>query len=127
MIAPLVPVITLDGPSASGKGTIAQIVAARLGFGYLDSGAIYRALAWQVLQKGQAAADEDCVAHWADGLDLRFDGGEVWVGQEEVGDAIRTVEVGTLASKLAALPKVRAHRSDCSSKTKAATRNTMSI
>lgn len=104
----IVPVIAVDGPSASGKGTVAARVAQALGFHYLDSGAIYRVTAYAAQQRGVALDDEDGLARLAAMLDLRFDGVEVWLDGVAVGDAIRTEEVGRAASKIAALPALRA-------------------
>ncbi len=103
-----VPVIAIDGPSASGKGTVAALVAKTLGFHYLDSGAIYRVTAFAALNRGGDLADESGLADLARGLDLRFDGVEVYLDGQPVGDAIRTEEAGRAASKIAALPALRA-------------------
>ena len=103
----LPPVITIDGPSASGKGTIAQRVAQRLGFHYLDSGALYRLIAWAGLKAGIADSEETRLAHLADTLDVRFDGEQVYNNQELVTDAIRSEAVSAAASRVAALPAVR--------------------
>ncbi|HEX8979441.1 MAG TPA: (d)CMP kinase [Parasulfuritortus sp.] len=103
-----VPVIAIDGPSASGKGTVAALVARELGFHYLDSGAIYRVTAYAALNRGVALDDEAALAGLARCLDLRFDGVEVYLDGEPVGDAIRTEEAGRAASKIAALPALRA-------------------
>ena len=102
------PVIAIDGPSASGKGTVAALVAKQLGFAYLDSGAIYRVTAFAALNRGVDLADEAGLAALARGLDLRFDGVEVYLDGQPVGDAIRTEEAGRAASKIAALPALRA-------------------
>ncbi len=103
-----ISVITMDGPSASGKGTVAARVAQALGFHYLDSGAIYRVTAYAAQQRGVALDDEAGLAQLAAGLDLRFDGVEVWLDGKAVGDAIRTEEAGRAASQIAALPALRA-------------------
>ena len=103
-----IPVIAIDGPSASGKGTVAQLVAQALGFHYLDSGALYRLLALAASRRGVSFDDEDGLARLAEGLAIRFEGGEVWLDGEQVGDAIRTEECGNGASKIAAYPLVRA-------------------
>lgn len=102
------PVIAIDGPSASGKGTVAARVAATLGFHYLDSGALYRVTAYAAEAGGLALDDEAAVAALARGLDLRFADGEVYLAGRAVGDAIRTEEAGRGASRVAALPAVRA-------------------
>ena len=101
------PVIAIDGPSASGKGTVAALVAQALGFHYLDSGAIYRVTAYAAQQAGVDLADEAALAKLALGLDLHFMGGEIYLNGQAVGDAIRTEEAGRAASKIAALPALR--------------------
>jgi cytidylate kinase len=102
-----VPVITIDGPTASGKGTVATRVAERLGFHLLDSGALYRLTALQALRTDTDLADEQAVATVGAQLPVRFVGGEILLAGEDVGHAIRAEEVGNLASKIAALPAVR--------------------
>lgn len=101
------PVIAIDGPSASGKGTIAQQVARALGFHYLDSGALYRLVGLAAVRAGAALDDEPAVAAIAAGLDATFRDGEVWLGGERVDQAIRTEAVSAAASRVAALPQVR--------------------
>ena len=103
-----IPVIAIDGPSASGKGTVAALVAQALGFHYLDSGALYRVTAFAALRAGVSLEDEAALAELAMGLDLSFDGVEVYLNGEAVGDAIRTEEAGRAASKIAAMPVLRA-------------------
>lgn len=103
-----VPVITIDGPSASGKGTVAERVAAALGFHFLDSGALYRLTALSAMKHGVALDDEARVAELAAHLPASFRSGAVWLADENVTDAIRAEAVGEGASKVAALPAVRA-------------------
>lgn len=103
-----IPVITIDGPSASGKGTVAERVARALGFHFLDSGALYRLTALSALKAGVALDDETGVARLAAALPARFHDGAVWLVDENVTDAIRAEAVGEGASKVAALPAVRA-------------------
>ncbi len=103
-----IPVIAIDGPSASGKGTVAALVAQALGFHYLDSGAIYRVTAYAAQRAGVSLDDEQALAALAQGLDLRFDGVEVYLAGAPVGNAIRTEEAGRAASKIAAMPVLRA-------------------
>ncbi len=103
-----IPVIAIDGPSASGKGTVAQLVAEKLGFHYLDSGALYRLLALAASRRGVSFEDEEKLARLAEGLAIRFENGEIWMDGERVGDAIRTEECGNGASMIAAYPRVRA-------------------
>lgn len=102
-----IPVITIDGPTASGKGTVAHKVADRLGFHLLDSGALYRLTALSALRRGTALNDEHALAKVAEHLTIRFNGGHVYLGTEEVSHAIRAEEVGNTASRIAALPAVR--------------------
>jgi len=103
-----IPVITVDGPSASGKGTVAERVARALGFHFLDSGALYRLTALSALKRGVALDDEPAVAALAVELPASFRDGAVWLSEENVTDAIRAEAVGEGASKVAALPTVRA-------------------
>ena len=103
-----IPVIAIDGPSASGKGTVAQLVAEKLGFHYLDSGALYRLLALAASRRGMSFEDEEKLARLAEGLAIRFENGEIWMDGERVGDSIRTEECGNGASRIAAYPRVRA-------------------
>jgi CMP/dCMP kinase len=103
-----IPVITIDGPSASGKGTVAERVAAALGFHFLDSGALYRLTALSAMRQGMALDDEAGVAALAAALPATFRDGAVWLAGENVNDAIRAEAVGEGASKVAALPAVRA-------------------
>lgn len=103
-----VPVIAIDGPSASGKGTVAQRVAGQLGFHYLDSGALYRLLALAAVRHGLALDDEGAVSALAQRVAIRFENGEILLDGETVTEAIRTEDCGIGASKIAALPQVRA-------------------
>ncbi len=103
-----VPVIAIDGPSASGKGTVAQRVAKTLGFHFLDSGALYRLLGLAAQRRGVALDDEMRLAALAGEVDIRFEGADIWLDGALVGDELRTEETGSAASKIAALPKVRA-------------------
>ncbi|NYT24020.1 (d)CMP kinase [Alcaligenaceae bacterium] len=102
------PVITIDGPTASGKGTIAGRVAGRLGWAVLDSGALYRLTALGVLRSGCGADDVDGVAGVAARLDVVFQGERILLGGEDVAGAIREEHIGNLASRIAAYPPVRA-------------------
>ena len=107
------PIITIDGPSGSGKGTIARLVADRLGWRLLDSGALYRLVAYAGQKYGLAPDDEVGHALIAQGLDVRFglgpDGSEqIQLEGEEVSHPIRTEQAGEGASRVAAMPAVRA-------------------
>lgn len=102
------PVITFDGPSATGKGTIARRVAAKLGFHLLDSGALYRVLALASHRGGIDPDDGAGIAALAPELPVEFNaGGQVRLNGEDVSTAIRTAQVDELASRIAALPEVR--------------------
>ena len=103
-----IPVITIDGPTASGKGTIAHRVADALGWHTLDSGALYRLTALATQQQGVDPTDQDAVADVAANLDVVFNADLVLLNGNDVSDAIRHEEVGTLASKVAAYNPVRA-------------------
>jgi cytidylate kinase len=102
-----IPVIAIDGPTASGKGTVAHKVADRLGFHLLDSGALYRLTALSAMRRGTDLTDEHALAKLAEHLPATFTGGEILLANEKVGQAIRAEEVGNLASKIAAFPSVR--------------------
>lgn len=102
-----VPVIAIDGPTASGKGTVAQLVATRLHFHYLDSGALYRLSALSALRSGTLLNDEVALAELASNLQCSFKEGEIFLGEENVTLAIRAEEVGNAASKIATLPALR--------------------
>ena len=106
-IARPVPVLAIDGPSASGKGTVAARVAAALGFDHLDSGALYRIVALAALDKGVALDDEAAVAALASALPARFEGDRVLLDGRDVTDAIRSEACSVGASRVAVLPAVR--------------------
>ena len=101
------PVIAIDGPSASGKGTVAKRIAQRLGFHYLDSGALYRLVTLSALQKRVALDNEAALAQLAGVLDARFHEDNVFLNQEDVTDLIRSEEVSATASQVAVIPAVR--------------------
>jgi cytidylate kinase len=102
-----VPVIAIDGPSASGKGTVAQLVARRLSFHYLDSGALYRLVGLAARRAQVGTSDEPAVAQLAAALDAQFENGEIYLNQELVTDSLRSEEAGAAASEVAALGAVR--------------------
>ena len=102
-----VPVITVDGPTASGKGTLAAALAERLGYHTLDSGSLYRTTALAALKDGIDPDDAAALARLAGVLDLRFEGTAVMLRGRPVSDDLRREEVGNLASRIAALPAVR--------------------
>jgi cytidylate kinase len=102
-----IPVIAIDGPTASGKGTVAHRVADRLGFHYLDSGALYRLTALCALRQDTSLKDEHALAKLAEHLPCSFLGEHIYLGKEDVSQAIRKEEVGNTASCIAVLPTVR--------------------
>jgi 3-phosphoshikimate 1-carboxyvinyltransferase len=104
-----IPVLCLDGPTASGKGTVAAAVAEKLGYHFLDSGAMYRISALAAIRAGLeiSPAHETAIATLARTLPVRFAEGRVWLGEDDVSDAIRTEEAGMNASRVSALPQVR--------------------
>ena len=104
-----IPVIAIDGPTASGKGTLAALVAQQLGYHYLDSGALYRLTAFAALQAGLAldTAHEQAIADLARTLPVEFQGEHVLLSGVNVSEAIRTEEAGMNASKVSVLPLVR--------------------
>ena len=106
-VAQPVPVIAIDGPSASGKGTVAQRVAAQLGYHYLDSGALYRLLAMAAQRDGIALDDEAGLAALAARMEIRFAGESVWLDGVLAGDELRGEQCAAAASKVAALPEIR--------------------
>jgi cytidylate kinase len=100
-------VIAIDGPSASGKGTVAQAVAGALGFHYLNSGALYRTVAYLALESGADLEKESILADIALNLNANFNSDSVVLEGRNVTDAIRSEAVGNAASRIAALPGVR--------------------
>jgi len=106
-----IPVLTIDGPSGSGKGTVAQLIAKELGWHYLDSGALYRVLAQAAIKHGVELTDEATLADLAQHLDVVFavkaGALEVLLEGEDVSILIRSEQAGNAASKVAALPLIR--------------------
>lgn len=108
-----VPVITVDGPSGTGKGTVGRFLAAKLGWHFLDSGALYRVVAHAALEQGIDLEDHSALAALADGLQVEFvqngigADGKIRLAGKEVSRVIRTEECGNAASKIAAYPEVR--------------------
>ncbi|MGQ0509236.1 MAG: (d)CMP kinase [Betaproteobacteria bacterium] len=98
-VHPVVPVIAIDGPSASGKGTVASLVALALGFHYLESGALYRLVAYV----GGTNPAQDAAE-----LDAQFRSGKIFLSGQDVTDSIRAEAVGVRASEVAKIPEVRA-------------------
>lgn len=104
-----IPVVCVDGPTASGKGTLAAVLAERLGYHFLDSGSLYRITALAALRAGLGldAGSETAIADLVKRLQIRFVGGRVLLGCDDVSDTIRTEEAGMNASKVSTLPQVR--------------------
>ena len=102
-----VPVIAIDGPSASGKGAVAQRIAGQLGFHYLDSGSLYRLVALCALRERVDLKDADALGAIARQLPIHFTGGRILLSAEDVTDAIRAEAVSTAASEVASFPSVR--------------------
>ncbi|MFZ9238101.1 MAG: (d)CMP kinase [Burkholderiaceae bacterium] len=104
----VIPVLTIDGPTASGKGTVASRVAEALGFALLDSGALYRLTALSALEAKLALDDANAIAALARALPVQFAADQILLAGRPVQDAIRQEAIGNAASKIAALPAVRA-------------------
>lgn len=104
----IVPVVAVDGPAASGKGTIAKRVAQALGWHYLDSGALYRLVAAKALRAGVDSADDAALAALARGLDVAFDGDAIRLDGADVTQALRSESVSAAASRVAVHARVRA-------------------
>jgi cytidylate kinase len=103
----MIPVIAIDGPTASGKGTVAQRVARELGFHYLDSGALYRIVGLASQKQSIDLTDHDGLGEFTRGLKIVFDQNRVLLGDEDVSEAIRSEEMGRRASTVGAIPSVR--------------------
>jgi 3-phosphoshikimate 1-carboxyvinyltransferase len=103
-----VPVITIDGPTASGKGTLASQVAARLSWHYLDSGALYRLVALSALETAADLSDEAALARLAAALPVVFQDGRLWLAGRDVTELVRQEHVGNAASRLSVHAAVRA-------------------
>jgi cytidylate kinase len=101
------PVIAIDGPSASGKGTVAAKVAEALGFHYLDSGALYRLATLAALRRGANLDDEAALARIAADMEVEFRGDRIRLDGEDVTEALRTEDVSAATSRVAAKPAVR--------------------
>lgn len=102
-----IPVIAIDGPSASGKGTVAQLVAQQLGFHYLDSGALYRIVAYAALQKDIAWDNAEGLGALAESLQIQFYDGEIYLDGILISEAVRSEEISRGASEVAIHPPVR--------------------
>lgn len=103
----MAPVIAIDGPSGAGKGTVARAVARALDYAYVDTGAMYRAVAWRAVRDHRALDDEAAVAEIASGASFDLDAGRVLIDGHDVTRAIRTPEIDVAAAAVARLPAVR--------------------
>jgi 3-phosphoshikimate 1-carboxyvinyltransferase len=105
-----IPVVCVDGPTASGKGTLAAVLAEKLGYHFLDSGSLYRITGLAATRAGIIldVANEQAIVDLLRSLPIHFEGSHIWLGGEDVNDAIRTEDAGMNASKVSAFPKVRA-------------------
>lgn len=101
-------IIAIDGPSGAGKGTVARAIATRLGFRHIDTGAMYRAVAWKALAAGVAADDEAGVGALVDQAAIDVEAGRVIIDGTEITREIRTPEIDRAAARIARLPRVRA-------------------
>lgn len=100
-------VITIDGPSGSGKGTVARILARRLGYKYLDTGALYRAVAWKAREEQIATDNDAALGEMVTRLGISFNGDRIYVENKDISTEIRTAEIGELSSQVSARPVVR--------------------
>ena len=100
-------VIAIDGPSGAGKGTVARALARELGYRHIDTGAMYRAVAWKATREAVALEDDPAVAAVAERATFTFDSGRVQIDGHDVTDAIRTPESDVAAATVARLPSVR--------------------
>ena len=100
-------VITIDGPSGSGKGSVARILARRLGYKYLDTGALYRAVAWKARSEQVKTDDAAALGELVKNIRIRFNGDRIIVDDRDVSSEIRTGEIGELSSQVSAQPVVR--------------------
>lgn len=108
-----VPVLTLDGPGGAGKGTVGKVLAEKLGWHYLDSGSLYRAVALIALREQWSVNDESEWRRRIEQLPLGWRGGRLWCGEDDVTEAIRDEAVSEKASELAAIPWFRQSLVDC--------------
>src|SRR3954453_21418318 len=100
-------VIAIDGPAGAGKSTVARAVAGEINFTYLDSGAMYRCVALAALESGTSLNDGEALGELAEGLEIRFDGRRVLLGERDATEAIRTSDVAAAASQVSVHLQVR--------------------
>lgn len=100
-------VITIDGPSGSGKGTISKLIAKKLGYTYLDTGALYRAVAWKARKEGVRTDNDDALKEITEGINISFDQEKIFVDGTDISSEIRTGEIGELSSRVSARQVVR--------------------
>ena len=100
-------VVTIDGPAGAGKSTVARLLATRLGYRLLDTGGMYRAIAWSVAQARISADDEAAIARHLGSVTVKVDGDRFYVNGRDVTGEIRTPEIGALTSRITALAAVR--------------------
>lgn len=100
-------IIAIDGPSGAGKGTIARTLSQELGYRHIDTGAMYRAVAWKAIQEAIPLDHEDAIAELAHAAEIVVDGGVVMIDGVDITRAIRTPEIDSAASAVARLPRVR--------------------
>ena len=100
-------IIAIDGPSGAGKGTIARTLSQELGYRHIDTGAMYRAVAWKAIQEAIPLDHEDAIAELARAAEIVVDGGVVMIDGVDITRAIRTPEIDSAASAVARLPRVR--------------------
>jgi cytidylate kinase len=100
-------VITIDGPSGAGKGTVSRLLAGKLGYKYLDTGALYRAVAWKARAEGVGPDNEEGLKKMMDNINISFNGDRIYVDGTDVTSGIRTKEIGEMSSRFSAEPVVR--------------------
>ena len=100
--------ITIDGPSGAGKGTVSRLLAKKLGYEYLDTGALYRAVAWKVKKEKADPDNEDSLKKILGNINIDFKGDKVFIDGTDATSEIRTNEIGDLSSRVSAKPAVRA-------------------
>ena len=100
-------VITIDGPSGSGKGTVSKVLAEKLGYRYLDTGALYRAVAWKIRKERIDVDDEEALKKVLSSINIELNNNNITVDNQDVTGEIRTAEIGELSSMASAIPLVR--------------------